>query len=81
MKAQIKSNTDTGSFFGSLNVRGIKQLMMAIPSDKSEIMNQFVHIVRPIRKNLEMIALQSQELTKLRDWLLPMLMNGQARVE
>lgn len=24
---------------------------------------------------------QNQELTQLRDWLLPMLMNGQARVE
>lgn len=81
MKAQIKSNTDTGSFFGSLNVRGIKQLIMAIPPEESEIMNLFIDIVRPIRDNLEMIALQSQELSKLRDWLLPMLMNGQARVE
>lgn len=81
MKAQIKSNTDTGSFFGSLNVRGIKQLIMPIPSKKSEIMNRFIDIVRPIRENLEMVAQQSQELLKLRDWLLPMLMNGQARVE
>lgn len=81
MKAQIKSNTDTGSFFGSLNVRGIKQLIMPIPSEKSEIMNRFIDIVRPIRENLEMVAQQSQELSKLRDWLLPMLMNGQARVE
>ncbi|WP_287084285.1 restriction endonuclease subunit S [Blautia sp. LMAG:89] len=81
MKAQIKSNTDTGSFFGSLNVRGIKQLIMPIPSKESEIMNRFIDIVRPIRENLEMVAQQSQELLKLRDWLLPMLMNGQARVE
>lgn len=81
MKAQIKSNTDTGSFFGSLNVRGIKQLIMPIPSKESEIMNRFIDIVRPIRENLEMVAQQSQELSKLRDWLLPMLMNGQARVE
>lgn len=81
MKAQIKSNTDTGSFFGSLNVRGIKQLIMPIPPEKSEIINRFIDIVRPIRENLEMITLQSQELSKLRDWLLPMLMNGQARVE
>lgn len=81
MKAQIKSNTDTGSFFGSLNVRGIKQLIMPIPSEESGIMNRFIDIVRPIRENLEMVAQQSQELSKLRDWLLPMLMNGQARVE
>lgn len=81
MKAQIKTNTDTGSFFGSLNIRGIKQLIMPIPPEKSEIMNRFIDIVHPIRENLEMVALQSQELSKLRDWLLPMLMNGQARVE
>lgn len=81
MKAQIKSNTDTGSFFGSLNVRGIKQLIMPIPSKESEIMNRFIDIVRPIRENLEIVAQQSQELLKLRDWLLPMLMNGQVRVE
>lgn len=81
MKAQIKSNTDTGSFFGSLNVRGIKQLIMPIPPKESEIMNRFIDIVHPIRENVEMVAQQSQELSKLRDWLLPMLMNGQARVE
>ena len=81
MKAQIKSNTDTGSFFGSLNVRGIKQLIMSIPSKESEILYRFFDFLRPIRENLEMVAQQSQELLKLRDWLLPMLMNGQARVE
>lgn len=54
---------------------------MPIPSKESEIMNRFIDIVRPIRENLEMVAQQSQELLKLRDWLLPMLMNGQARVE
>lgn len=27
------------------------------------------------------LTVESQELEKLRDWLLPMLMNGQARVE
>lgn len=81
MKAQIKANTDKGSLFGSLNVRGIKQLIMAIPPEKSEIINQFINVVRPIRENLEMLSLQSQELSILRDWLLPMLMNGQAQVE
>lgn len=27
------------------------------------------------------LTVENQELTKLRDWFLPMLMNGQARVE
>jgi hypothetical protein len=28
---QIKVNTDSGSFFGSLNVRGIKELCVTLP--------------------------------------------------
>lgn len=30
---------------------------------------------------LRAIEIENSELTKLRDWLLPMLMNGQAKVE
>ena len=80
MKAQIKLNTDKGSLFGSLNVRGIKLLIIAIPPEDSKIMKRFIDVVCPIREDLEMIALQSQKLSKLRDYLLPLLMNGQVRV-
>jgi hypothetical protein len=33
-----------------------------------------------MRRKIEALQLEDEELTKLRDWLLPMLMNGQATV-
>ena len=34
-----------------------------------------------VDKKTQLLLKQNQELTKLRDWLLPMLMNGQVKVE
>ena len=38
-------------------------------------------ILSHIDKQIDKLKTESQELLKLRDWLLPMLMNGQAHVE
>ena len=82
IKGQIKANTDSGSFFGSLNVRGIKELCITLPSGSDmSILGAFEKVVSPIRKKIEETAQENLELVKLRNWLLPMLMNGQARVE
>ncbi|MDW8750955.1 restriction endonuclease subunit S [Streptococcus suis] len=45
------------------------------------IANMFVDIFRPIMNTIQKNKQQNQELTQLRDWLLPMLMNGQVKVE
>ncbi|HFR3701158.1 TPA: restriction endonuclease subunit S [Streptococcus suis] len=45
------------------------------------IANLFVDIFRPIMNTIQKNKQQNQELTQLRDWLLPMLMNGQVMVE
>lgn len=82
MDRQIKANTDTGSFFGSLNVRGIKELLLALPpKNQQTILDNFEYHVLPVRRKIEVCAQEIFELTRLRDWLLPMLMNGQATVE
>ncbi|HFU4189881.1 TPA: restriction endonuclease subunit S [Streptococcus suis] len=47
----------------------------------SVITNMFVDIFRPIMNTIQKNKQQNQELTQLRDWLLPMLMNGQVKVE
>lgn len=78
MKRQITWNTDQGAFFTSLNVKGIKQLFVARPSNSIE--EKFEHIVFPFRRKRELIQNENQKLTDLRDWLLPMLMNGQVTV-
>ncbi|NQJ72748.1 restriction endonuclease subunit S [Streptococcus suis] len=45
------------------------------------VAKMFVDIFRPIMNTIQKNKQQNQELTQLRDWLLPMLMNGQVKVE
>ena len=51
------------------------------PKNLQTILDDFEHHVYPIRRKIEVCAQENFELTRLRDWLLPMLMNGQATVE
>lgn len=52
---------------------------LAIPDEKT--MRSFVELYAPIMEKQKALYKENRELTKLRDWLLPMLMNGQATVE
>lgn len=52
-----------------------------IPFIPERVSQYFSDIVKPIFEQIHALRLQNEELTKLRDWLLPMLMNGQATVE
>lgn len=79
MKRQIAWNTDQGAFFTSLNVKGIKLLYVLRPPKDVEA--SFEKNVLAIRKKRELFQSQNQHLTTLRDWLLPMLMNGQVTVK
>lgn len=53
--------------------------VLAIPDKKT--MRTFVELYAPIMEKQKALYKENRELTKLRDWLLPMLMNGQATVE
>lgn len=79
LKRQIKWNTDSGAFFTSLNVKGIKKFHITRPPKNIE--DKFEKMVYPFRTKREQNQKQNQELSSLRDWLLPMLMNGQVSVE
>ncbi|MFZ1323498.1 MAG: restriction endonuclease subunit S, partial [Ignavibacteria bacterium] len=68
MKRQIALNTDSGAFFTSLNVKGIKKLNVVRPPHKIEI--RFENIVKPIRNKREINNFENQKLSDLRDWLL-----------
>jgi type I restriction enzyme S subunit len=78
IQRQIISNTDVGSFFKSFNVKNIKRLHVLRPPSKLEL--DFENQANTIRKRKELIKQENQELTTLRDWLLPMLINGQVEV-
>lgn len=68
-----------GTTFGSITKDTLFNMAVVIPSD--EILKCFEKMVKPIELKIEKCEEEIRELTKLRDWLLPMLMNGQARVE
>ena len=80
---------DNGVLFGwEGKTSGIKNLLFesfvtnhkeAYP--KSEIVEKFYDFVKPIHSQKQKNLIQNQQLTALRDWLLPMLMNGQVTVK
>ena len=46
----------------------------------ANVLKEYYKVGEPIYKKIINVAFESQTLTELRDWLLPMLMNGQVRV-
>ena len=46
-----------------------------------DLIEQFFDYASSVDRKIQLLLKQNQELTQLRDWLLPMLMNGQVKVE
>lgn len=78
MQEQILNNLDQGSFFMSFNVRSIKKLQVLMPSEP--LMKKFDSFIEPHLKRIEKNNKEISRLKKLRDKLLPLLMNGQVVV-
>ena len=68
-----------GTTFGSITKDTLYETKVVIPNPV--LVKSFEEIVQPIEQKIRIIEEENRELTKLRDWLLPMLMNGQATVE
>ena len=51
------------------------------PSENMDLLSQFSNRVGPLRRQAEALQQENHELMELRNWLLPMLMNGQLIVE
>ena len=69
----------TGSIQKKINQDNLNNYR--IPQIPNSISHAFYDIVKPMFEKVRTLRLENGELTKLRDWLLPMLMNGQATVE
>ena len=76
---QYLINLSTGSARDNLSQEKIKELDIVIPNNS--VLNEYSKgasiYFGKIKNNLQ----QNQQLSNLRDWLLPMLMNGQVKVE
>lgn len=68
----------SGSTFQEISASVLRKLKAILP-DK-QIATRFEKIVDPIFNKQNTLELENQHLTSLRDWLLPMLMNGKVRV-
>ncbi len=69
----------TGSARDNLSQDMIKNIKVVTPSN--EILDRYYHFSNNIIKELTKKQQENEQLTQLRDWLLPMLMNGQVKVE
>jgi type I restriction enzyme S subunit len=72
-----RKNND-GTTFGSINKDDLHTLQIVIPEIYT--VESFEEKVRAGNTMIATNQKQNQELTELRDWLLPMLMNGQVTV-
>ncbi|WP_025125142.1 restriction endonuclease subunit S [Myroides odoratimimus] len=69
----------SGTLVLHLDLQGVKWFTHAIPPFR--IQNEFEKFINLIDGKIVLNQKQNQELAQLRDWLLPMLMNGQVKVE
>lgn len=76
---KLREKSVSRTTVGHLSDKDLKAINVILPKEKylSPIFERFENILKNIIINQQ----QNQELTQLRDWLLPMLMNGQVRVE
>jgi type I restriction enzyme S subunit len=68
----------TGTIMQNINQDTLKRMDIIIPN--STILNKFNSVIVPIFTKLNINIKENQQLSELRDWLLPMLMNGQVKV-
>jgi len=68
----------SGSVFDSIVTNDLSFTPAIAPS--AEAITAFGQIVEPMFESILVNQIQTRELTTLRDWLLPMLMNGQVKV-
>ena len=76
---KLREKSVSRTTVGHLSDKDLKAINVILPKEKylSPIFERFENILKNIIINQQ----QNQELTRLRDWLLPMLMNGQVKVE
>ncbi|HFI0918660.1 TPA: restriction endonuclease subunit S [Streptococcus suis] len=73
------SKTKTGNTFANMSKDDFSKILIIYPD--SSVIKNYYEKVKSMFDKIKCLQLQNQELTKLRDWLLPMLMNGQVKVE
>jgi type I restriction enzyme S subunit len=74
MMAELRKTT-----MGHITQDHLRESRITIPS--IEIINELDKIIKPILEKKVKLEIENQKLIELRDWLLPMLMNEQVKVD
>lgn len=72
-------NVSAGSIHKGIRHSLLKDCKFILPERKT--VDEFTFKVKPILSKQDLIQKENQKLIELRDWLLPMLMNGQVKVQ
>ena len=72
-------NLATGSTIKNLSLDSIKKLKIQVPNNN--LVEEYYKRVISMDDKRKNIFKENEELSELRDWLLPILMNGQVKVE
>ena len=68
----------TGNTFSNMNKGDFSAIGILKPSD--QVLQDYHQKAYPLFEQIKLKSLENKQLVKLRDWLLPMLMNGQVTV-
>lgn len=80
VKNSLKAITQysSGSTFKEVSAAVLKTVKITLP--ESEVVEKYTSAVDSIFKRQDLLEQENHQLSQLRDWLLPMLMNGQVTV-
>jgi len=76
---KLREKSVSRTTVGHLSDKDLKALSIIIPS--KEVLSSISSIYNGLLKRMIQTQNENQQLTELRDWLLPMLMNGQVTVK
>jgi len=72
-------NIATGSTIKNLSLESIKNLILPLPNNN--LIERYFKVTEAFDEKRKKIFMENKRLSELRDWLLPMLMNGQVKVK
>ena len=76
---EVLKNQSAGTIMKNISQSVLTDMTVSLPPQN--VLLKFNSIVDNLLEQMKNVQRQNQELTQLRDWLLPMLMNGQVKVE
>ena len=76
---EVLKNQSAGTIMKNISQSVLTDMAVSLPPQN--LLLKFNSIIDNLFEQMKNVQRQNQELTQLRDWLLPMLMNGQVKVE